>query len=902
MKSHRSQKLWKVVTIAVFSVLAMSACSNSNTNKLTRIDVTPAAPSIVAGATQQFTATATFGNGTHSDITSQVTWTSGTPAVATISAAGLATGVTAGSSMITATQGTISGNATLTVTPSGVTLQSITVAPAAPTVAVGTAVDFVATGHFSDGSTQVLPGATWSSGTPATASILSPGGIAVALAAGTSSIVASSGAVSSPGNTLTVQAAVARAAYVTGASDGNVSTYILKTGTATLIPTGSLHLINAPGQVVPEPTGRFAFALQANSITTLAVDPVTGALSGSATSPVLSTSVNSDQGVVDPTGRFLYVASNVSSTTSLAAYSISSVDGSLTQISNTVLGSNLTAVILDRTGHFLYAVDFSGNVVFAFSVDSLTGALTALATPSYPTGSGPQFPAIDPSNTHLYVPNSDSTITAYTVNADGSLTAVTGSPFGAANGVGNGPTALAIDATGKFLYMTNANDDTVSGSNIGTGGVLGTSLGAFSVGKTGSLPIGIAIDPGGTTVTAANIVGNTVSSFKLNADGSLTPAPLPQVEAAANPLFINYGFGLTTPSVLPGTVYAVNSVSGDISAFTSTAGTGVLTAAASSPIAGTAGNSFAAADAQGKLLFTGSVAGTSIAGYSTNQSTGGLAALTGSPISVTGTDLASDVRLAPTAASAYVLDVTTGAVVQSAVDPAAGTLTGPGNSSAGFAGANNLAMDPQGDFVYALGTNGTNAILPFTTYIPGGTLAASSQPTPIPGNWTSGAVDGSGQYLVAVDSTSKLLVSFVIALAVNGATPDGSLTAVGASGSVAVTGTGPWVVTFDPQDRVVYVADQGAGTITPYPFTVATGALGAAGTSVNVSANGLTKIATDVTGSFLYAGVKAAAVPGSKGAVAVYSIGAGGALTAVAGSPFTTGTGDAGVAATNVVQ
>jgi hypothetical protein len=66
--------------------------------------------------------------------------------------------------------------------------------------------------------------------------------------------------------------------------------------------------------------------------------------------------------------------------------------------------------------------------------------------------------------------------------------------------------------------------------------------------------------------------------------------------------------------------------------------------------------------------------------------------------------------------------------------------------------------------------------------------------------------------------------------------------------------------------------------------------------------NGLTNIMTDISGSYLYAGVNAAAAPGSKGAVAVYSIGAGGALTAVAGSPFTTGTGNAGVAATNVVQ
>jgi 6-phosphogluconolactonase len=58
----------------------------------------------------------------------------------------------------------------------------------------------------------------------------------------------------------------------------------------------------------------------------------------------------------------------------------------------------------------------------------------------------------------------------------------------------------------------------------------------------------------------------------------------------------------------------------------------------------------------------------------------------------------------------------------------------------------------------------------------------------------------------------------------------------------------------------------------------------------------------DITGTYLYAGVKAAVAPGSLGAVAVYKTGAGGALTAVAGSPFPTGTGNPGLARTNVVQ
>ena len=72
---------------------------------LQSIAVTPANPSIAKGTTQQFTATGTFSDNSTQDLTSQVTWASADPAVATITAAGLATGVATGTSTITATLG-----------------------------------------------------------------------------------------------------------------------------------------------------------------------------------------------------------------------------------------------------------------------------------------------------------------------------------------------------------------------------------------------------------------------------------------------------------------------------------------------------------------------------------------------------------------------------------------------------------------------------------------------------------------------------------------------------------------------------------------------------------------------------------------------------------------------------
>ena len=90
---------------------------------LTSLAVTPANPSIVVGATQPFTATGTYSDGSTQDLTSSVTWSSSNTAAATVSnasgTAGLATSVSAGTTMITATDPatSISGNTPLTVAP-----------------------------------------------------------------------------------------------------------------------------------------------------------------------------------------------------------------------------------------------------------------------------------------------------------------------------------------------------------------------------------------------------------------------------------------------------------------------------------------------------------------------------------------------------------------------------------------------------------------------------------------------------------------------------------------------------------------------------------------------------------------------------------------------------------------
>jgi hypothetical protein len=113
--------------------------------QFTSLNITPSAQSLSAsGQTSQFIALGTTGStGLEQDVTSspQIKWSSSSPSIVTISATGLATGVNAGSSTITAeltnTGGSVvSSSATVdvSITPAAEPLLSLTIIPASITV------------------------------------------------------------------------------------------------------------------------------------------------------------------------------------------------------------------------------------------------------------------------------------------------------------------------------------------------------------------------------------------------------------------------------------------------------------------------------------------------------------------------------------------------------------------------------------------------------------------------------------------------------------------------------------------------------------------------------------------------------------------------------------------------
>jgi len=183
---------------ATFGGLVGSTQLTVTTATLSAIQVTPSNASSVVATTRQFTATGTYTDNSTQDLTATATWASSDNAIATIAAGGVATAVLAGSTMISATVGTVTGTVSFTVTAA--TLVSVSVTPANTSIATLTTQDFVATGVYSDNSTQDLTSqVTWGSSVPSIATIGNDGatkGQATGVAAGVTTISAAFGTIS----------------------------------------------------------------------------------------------------------------------------------------------------------------------------------------------------------------------------------------------------------------------------------------------------------------------------------------------------------------------------------------------------------------------------------------------------------------------------------------------------------------------------------------------------------------------------------------------------------------------------------------------------------------------------------------------------------------------------------
>jgi 6-phosphogluconolactonase (cycloisomerase 2 family) len=546
-------------------------------DQLNSITLSPSGTvTVPLGSSQSFLAIGNFtfaagGPPGNLDVSSQVTWNSSNMAVATIDTSGNATTVGTGTTTITATScdGIMVGSATLIV--GAAAPQGLQLSPAAPTINTGTTTLFTAVELLSDGTTQPLTGAvTWTSGTTTTATIDLNTGVALGLAIGTSTITATEAGTGFTGTaTLTVQAATARFAYVANGSGGGatsfgtISGYTVDVSGGTFTPlTGSPFTAFGPQQILLHPSGDLMYFIDRNGALQLFdIKSTDGSIADSGQTPVVASGVlSTNVGVIDPTGRFIYVISDAGN--SIYGFSIKQTvatdtahNGALTAIPTMTAYTDATLstptwIMTDRSGKYVYVVNNGNNTISEYSITQTganAGALTLLRSTGNPTtGSAPFFATTDV-NGHVFVANSgDGTVSVYSIDTSsgstaGQLTQVGSNfPVTAASVVFN----VLTDPTGKYLYILDSpatagqvfafNLDQTPGA---TNGAITTQIGTAQA--TGQSPIGMAIDPTGALLAIDNNFDATISLYKVSTStGAVTPATPPTVQTDTAPQFV----------------------------------------------------------------------------------------------------------------------------------------------------------------------------------------------------------------------------------------------------------------------------------------------------------------------------------------------------------------------------
>jgi 6-phosphogluconolactonase (cycloisomerase 2 family) len=297
--------------------------------------------------------------------------------------------------------------------------------------------------------------------------------------------------------------------------------------------------------------------------------------------------------VIHPPGDFVYITNFAGA--NLTQLNINSGNGDLVvPPTNSALppltpanlfntGGNPVAAVISSSAPHLYVLNQSPGNISAFLLDPSLGGLSTITNPpgnpagaisTYGTLTTPTSMAITPNGALMFVASpSAGTVSAFAVNNnDGSLAEVAGSPF-AVGGAGAAPAWVAVDSTGKSLYVADSAHNAVLGFSIGTNGTLTPIAGSpFAAGAN---PTHLAVSANGALLFASNTNDNTVSAYVIDQNSGA-------LGAVAGSPFATGGKGPGYLLATGATLFVSDTGTNDIAAL-NIGPNGVLAAASGSP-------------------------------------------------------------------------------------------------------------------------------------------------------------------------------------------------------------------------------------------------------------------------------------------------------------------------------
>ena len=289
-----------------------------------------------------------------------------------------------------------------------------------------------------------------------------------------------------------------------------VSGFTVGAGTLTALSGFPLTLPFAPSTAVVTPGNTFLYVAGAGVLYGYSISSA-GALTSIISSTNSAALVNANIVSLDvsPDGQWLMGLDGNLTIPTIDFFQIGSTGQLTVEAPAQYALTNNSAPIIPNsirvapTGNYVaISLETGGDVLFGFN--TTTGAFTAL-TQVY-TGSasgGDQALAFDSTGSTLYIARSGTGggVYPYIIGSSGlNSNPVAGAPFV----LGKGASSMVIDKTGKYLYVSNRTDNTISAFSIGTGSVLtalsgspftaGTSVDSLARDNSGNYILTTAID------------------------------------------------------------------------------------------------------------------------------------------------------------------------------------------------------------------------------------------------------------------------------------------------------------------------------------------------------------------------------------------------------------------------
>ena len=183
-------------------------------------------------------------------------------------------------------------------------------------------------------------------------------------------------------------------------------------------------------------------------------------------------------------------------------------------------------IVPDPTNRYVVAVDLGIDAMLTYRLDERTGAISVV-TPGAAAkpGAGPRHLTFHPNGRFAYVVNElDSTLSVFTYDGErGALSETQVTPASPGGAVAdNHPADIHVAASGRHLYASNRGADTIAVFVIDP--ATGQVTPVQQIASGGRSPRNFALDPTGRFLLAANQRSDSIVSFRVDAEsGRLTP-------------------------------------------------------------------------------------------------------------------------------------------------------------------------------------------------------------------------------------------------------------------------------------------------------------------------------------------------------------------------------------------